>query len=38
MEVFDPAHPGEIIRDDCLAPRGLTVTAAADAFGVTRKA
>jgi len=38
MEMFDPAHPGEIIREDCLKPLGLTVTAAADALGVTRKA
>ena len=36
--MFDPAHPGEIIREDCLKPLGLTVTAAADALGVTRKA
>src|SRR5580658_6873910 len=35
--MFDPAHPGEIIREDCLKPLGLTVTAAADALGVTRK-
>jgi antitoxin HigA-1 len=38
MEMFDPAHPGEIIQKDCLNPLGLTVTAAADALGVTRKA
>jgi antitoxin HigA-1 len=38
MEMFNPAHPGEIIREDCLKPLGLTVTAAADALGVTRKA
>jgi antitoxin HigA-1 len=38
MEMFDPTHPGEIIREDCLKPLGLTVTAAADALGVTRKA
>ena len=38
MEMFDPAHPGEIIREDCIKPLGLTITAAADALGVTRKA
>ena len=38
MHMFDPAHPGEIIREDCLKPLGLTVTAAADALGVTRRA
>ena len=31
-------HPGEIVREECLKPLGLTVTAAADALGVTRKA
>ncbi len=31
-------HPGEIIRELCLEPLGLTVTAAAQALGVTRKA
>jgi antitoxin HigA-1 len=38
MEMYDPAHPGEIVRKECLKPRGLTVTAAAEALGVTRKA
>ncbi len=37
MEMFNPAHPGEIIREDCIKPLGLTVTAAADALGVSRK-
>jgi addiction module HigA family antidote len=38
MEMFNPAHPGENIRGDCQKPLGLTVTAAAEALGVTRKA
>jgi antitoxin HigA-1 len=38
MTMHDPAHPGEVIRALCLEPLGLTVTAAADALGVTRKA
>jgi addiction module HigA family antidote len=38
MEMHDPAHPGEIVREECLKPLGLTVTAAAEALGVTRKA
>ena len=38
MPMHDPAHPGEIIRESCLKPLGLTVTAAAHALGVTRKA
>jgi addiction module HigA family antidote len=37
MERFNPAHPGDIIRQDCLNPLALTVTAAAG-LGVTRKA
>ncbi len=38
MTMHDPVHPGEIVREDCLKPLGLTVTAAASALGVTRKA
>ena len=38
MEMHDPAHPGEILREECLKPLGLIVTAAAEALGVTRKA
>ena len=38
MEMHNPAHPGEIVRGECLKPLGLSVTAAADALGVTRKA
>jgi addiction module HigA family antidote len=37
-EMHDPAHPGEIVREEGLKPLGLTVTAAAEALGVTRKA
>jgi addiction module HigA family antidote len=38
MEMHNPAHPGEIVREECLKPLDLTVTAAAVALGVTRKA
>ena len=38
MEMFNPPHPGEIIREDCLKPLGLTVTETAKGLGVTRKA
>jgi len=38
MEMHNPAHPGEVIRELCLKPLNLTVTAAAKALGVTRKA
>ncbi len=36
--MHNPPHPGETIRDLCLKPLGLTVTATAEALGVTRKA
>ena len=36
MEMFNPPHPGEILREDCLKPLGLTVTAAAKWLGVSR--
>ena len=34
----DPPHPGEVIRELCIEPAGLTVTAAATVLGVSRKA
>lgn len=37
MAMKNPPHPGEIIRDLCLAPLALTVTQAAEGLGVTRK-
>ena len=37
MPIYDPPHPGEIIREDCLTPLGLTVTAAAKWLGVSRQ-
>ena len=36
MEMFNPPHPGEIIREDCLKPVDLSVTAAAKWLGVSR--
>jgi addiction module HigA family antidote len=33
-----PPHPGRIVRQDCIEPLGLTITAAAKALGVTRQA
>jgi addiction module HigA family antidote len=38
MTMHNPAHPGEIIREECLKPLALTVTAAAEGLGVSRKA
>ena len=37
MRMHNPPHPGEIIRQLCLEPLGLTVTDAASALGVSRK-
>ena len=37
MTMKNPPHPGEIIRDLCIDPLGLTVTKAAQGLGVTRK-
>ena len=36
--MFNPPHPGEIIKEDCIEFLGLTVTEAAKGLGVTRKA
>jgi len=35
--MYNPPHPGEVIRELCLEPLGLSVTAAAKALGVSRK-
>ena len=37
MRMYNPPHPGEIIREFCVEPLDLTVTDAAKALGVTRK-
>lgn len=37
MQMYNPPHPGEIIKELCLEPLGLTVTRAAAALGVSRK-
>jgi addiction module HigA family antidote len=36
--MHDPPHPGEIIKELCLEPLGLSVTDAAKGLGVTHKA
>lgn len=35
--MHNPAHPGEVLLDLYLRPLGVSITAAADALGVTRK-
>ncbi len=37
MPMLNPPHPGEVVRELCLEPLGLSVTAAAAGLGVTRK-
>ena len=37
MAMRNPVHPGQLIRHECLAPLGLTITAAAHALGVSRQ-
>ena len=38
MAMFNPPHPGEILREDVLPALGLTVKEAAEQLGVTRPA
>ncbi len=35
--MHNPPHPGEIVKELCLEPLGLSVTKAAEALGVSRK-
>lgn len=37
MPMKNPPHPGLSVRHDCLEPLGLSVTAAAEKLGVSRK-
>jgi addiction module HigA family antidote len=37
MLMHNPPHPGEIIKELCLEPLELSITAAANALGVSRK-
>lgn len=36
--MYNPPHPGEILREDVLPEKGLSVTQAAELLGVTRPA
>ena len=38
MQMKNPSHPGQIIRQECLEAFGLSVAEAAGALGVTRQA
>lgn len=37
MKMHSPPHPGEVIKELCLEPLGLSVTDAAKSLGVSRK-
>lgn len=37
MKMHNPPHPGEVLKELCLKPLGLSVTRAAEALGVRRK-
>lgn len=37
MLMHNPPHPGEILRELCLEPLGVSVTEAAEGLGVSRK-
>ena len=37
MPMLNPCHPGELLREQCLKPLSLTVTATAKALGVSRQ-
>lgn len=37
MLMHNPPHPGEVLKDLCLAPLNLSVTTAAQALNVSRK-
>jgi antitoxin HigA-1 len=36
--MYNPPHPGEVLREECIAAAGLTVTAAAEKLGISRQA
>ena len=38
MPMYNPSHPGRIVRSGCLEPLGLSVTAGAKVLGVSRQA
>lgn len=37
MKMHNPPHPGEVLRELCIEPMGLSITQVAKALGVTRK-
>ena len=37
MGMYNPPHPGEVLKELCLSPLNISITDAAKALGVTRK-
>ncbi len=37
MKMHNPPHPGQVLRELCLEPLGVSITDAAKALGVSRK-
>jgi addiction module HigA family antidote len=37
MEMFNPPHPGETIREDCIKALGLSITQAARGLSISRQ-
>lgn len=37
MEMYNPCHPGEILREEYLKPLNITITEAALKLGIARK-
>lgn len=37
MLMHNPPHPGEVLKELCLEPLGVSITEAAQALGVSRK-
>ena len=37
FQMHNPPHPGEILKELCLEPLGISITEAASALGVSRK-
>lgn len=38
MQMFNPPHPGRLVRQECMEYLGLSITGAAKILGVTRQA
>ncbi len=37
MKMYNPPHPGEVIKELCIEPLNLTVTEVAEALGVSQE-